>query len=99
MIDVYEGDYLTVLLPYSEVCMHLRVAGTVMWAQVLADGVQLRDEHGAPYSFPIGHGEAGVRLLPAEAPIAVDCHSCGYTGTMVPDGRIDPSRAECRVCN
>jgi hypothetical protein len=66
VIDVTEGDYLKVVLPFSEVCMHMRVAGEEMWVEVLPHGAQLRDEHGAPFSFPIGHGEAGVRLVKEE---------------------------------
>lgn len=63
MVKASVGDYLQVRLPYSEVCMHMMVAGQVMWCEVLETGVQLRDEHGAPFSFPISHGEAGIRLI------------------------------------
>jgi hypothetical protein len=48
-------------LPYSEVCMHLRVAGTRMRARLLPDGmVQLLDQEGHQFSFPITAGEAGL---------------------------------------
>jgi hypothetical protein len=48
-------------LPYSEVCMHLRVAGTRMRARLLADGmVQLLDPDGHQFSFPITAAEAGL---------------------------------------
>jgi hypothetical protein len=48
-------------LPYSEVCMHLRVAGTRMRARLLPGGmVQLLDAGGREFSFPITAGEAGL---------------------------------------
>jgi hypothetical protein len=51
----------TVQLPSSEVCMHLRVAGTRMHAQLLPNGmVQLLGPDGSPFSFPITAGEAGL---------------------------------------
>jgi hypothetical protein len=47
--------------PHSEVCMHMRVAGRVMW-MVLLDGycVQLLTDGWEPFSIPILDGEAGV---------------------------------------
>jgi hypothetical protein len=52
---------LVLELPYSEVCMHLRVAGTRMRARLLSDGmVQLLDPDGHQFSFPITAGEAGL---------------------------------------
>jgi hypothetical protein len=51
----------TVQLPYSEVCMHLRVAGTRMRARLEQGGmVQLLGPDGSPFSFPITAGEAGL---------------------------------------
>jgi hypothetical protein len=51
----------TVQLPYSEVCMHLRVAGTRMHARLEQGGmVQLLGPDGSPFSFPITAGEAGL---------------------------------------
>jgi hypothetical protein len=48
-------------LPYSEVCMHLQVAGTRMRARLIADGmVQLLDADGGEFSFPITAAEAGL---------------------------------------
>jgi hypothetical protein len=50
-----------VQLPYSEVCMHLRVAGTRMHARLEPSGmVQLLGPDGSPFSFPITAGEAGL---------------------------------------
>jgi hypothetical protein len=55
------GQELVLQLPYSEVCMYLRVAGTRMRARLLADGmVQLLDPDGHQFSFPITAGEAGL---------------------------------------
>ena len=48
-------------LPYSKVCMHLRVAGTRMRARLQPDGmVQLLQPDGRDFSFPITAGEAGL---------------------------------------
>jgi hypothetical protein len=57
-------DQETVLeLPYSEVCMHLRVAGSRTRARLVADGmVQLLDGDGREFSFPITAAEAGLDL-------------------------------------
>jgi hypothetical protein len=55
----------TVQLPFSEVCMHLRVAGTRMRARLEPDGmVQLLGPDGSPFSFPITAGEAGLDYDP-----------------------------------
>lgn len=50
--------YLT--LPHTEVCVHLGVAGKRMLCELL-DGcaVQLFDENGKKFSFPITRYEAG----------------------------------------
>jgi hypothetical protein len=48
-------------LPYSEVCMHLGVAGTRMRARLEPNGmVQLLDADGRAFSFPITAAEAGL---------------------------------------
>jgi hypothetical protein len=59
--SVQVGDEVVVELPFSEVCMHLRVAGTRMWVRYLGQlqGVQLLDDAGAPFSAPITPAEAG----------------------------------------
>lgn len=47
-------------LPYSEVCMHMKIAGKTMWVEpVGSNAAQLYDEFGRPFSFPITKGEAG----------------------------------------
>ena len=49
------------ILPYSEVCMHMKVAGTKMLGELVEDGrmVQLYNLSGEPFSMPITRGEAG----------------------------------------
>lgn len=47
-------------LPYSEVCMHMKVAGTTMFGDLVSPTmVQLVDYEGHDFSFPITVGEAG----------------------------------------
>jgi len=56
----------SVVLPCSEVCMSLRVAGRTMRYALAANprggdpAVQLLDDDGRPFSFPITLGEAGL---------------------------------------
>lgn len=48
-------------LPYSEVCMHLRLAGRLRWVAPVDHGMaQIYDEHGRPFSAPILRSEAGL---------------------------------------
>jgi hypothetical protein len=63
MIKANVGDTVRVELPYSEVCMHMRVAGKIMSVHVQEHGAQLVTGDGRPFSFPITHGEAGVTLV------------------------------------
>lgn len=53
-------DSVNLMLPYSEVCMHLKVAGRTRPVEILPDGVQIYNWDGTKFSFPITHGEAGV---------------------------------------
>lgn len=47
-------------LPYSEVCMSMKVAGQVMLGELREnDMVQLYELNGREFSFPITRGEAG----------------------------------------
>lgn len=55
-----DGDRVKVELPYTEVCMHLGVDGQVREIEILSRGVQIYNEDGTKFSFPILHGEAGV---------------------------------------
>ena len=58
------GDVVRVRLPYSEVCIHMRVAGKPMNVQLLQEGsspmAQLLNDDGSRFSFPILLGEAGI---------------------------------------
>jgi hypothetical protein len=48
-------------LPYSEICLHLGIAGTRMGARLQPNGmVQLLDADGRDFSFPITAAEAGL---------------------------------------
>lgn len=57
------GEAFQTELPYSEVCMHMRVAGTTMTVVVVGPmeqpAAQLHKD-GRPFSFPVTLGEAGV---------------------------------------
>lgn len=53
------GDTVLMILPYSEVCMHLKIAGQARQVQLLHGAAQIYSEDGTPFSFPVGCGEAG----------------------------------------
>jgi hypothetical protein len=56
------ADAELVELPYSEVCMHMRVAGRLMWVARIGERMaQLYDDGGRKFSAPITSGEAGLR--------------------------------------
>lgn len=55
------GDEIWLVLPASEVCQHLQVAGHLHVVRVLEDGAQLVELDGTNRSSPISHGEAGVK--------------------------------------
>lgn len=59
-IDVVVGDQWVAEMPYSEVCMHLGVAGKRHRVQLTARGVQLLNGNGEPISLPVLPGEGGV---------------------------------------
>lgn len=65
---VKPGETVLCVMPHSEVCMHMQVAGRVMHAEFrqtkypdwIAQSVQLFDpKDGRPFSSPIMLGEAG----------------------------------------
>ena len=58
---VRPGERVTIEMPWSEVCMHMRIAGRVMQAEVLPGGwsAQIYDMKGQPFSAPVTTGEAG----------------------------------------
>ena len=59
------GEKVKKYMPYSEVCMHMRVSGKVMVAEMISERmVQLYKLDGEPFSFPISTGEAGIFTPP-----------------------------------
>ena len=55
------GSTVTLVLPYSEVNMHMRVAGQIRNVKVLPDNsAQILNSDGSPFSFPVLWGEAGI---------------------------------------
>jgi len=63
-VSVQAGDVVRLRLPWSEVCMHMRVAGKPMNIQVVVEGTstvaQLLTDDGTRFSSPILLGEAGI---------------------------------------
>lgn len=74
MVKAYAFQHVTLDLGYSEVNIHLRVAGKRVNALVQPRGVQLLDEDGGNFSFPITHSEAGVEYL--GIPALADHYGC-----------------------
>lgn len=55
------GDRFWTIMPYSEVCLHMKIAGKEMIVQVLNHtSAQVYTLEGEEFSFPITTGEAGV---------------------------------------
>ena len=54
------GTVVSLELPWSEVCMHLKVAGQTRSVEVLPNGAQILNADGSKFSFPVTHGEAGI---------------------------------------
>lgn len=83
MIDAQIGTFVEAVLPYSEVCVHLGVAGKEMLVAVIADGAQLFDDDGRLFSMPITWGEAGLRV---EKEGDAMCFTCGLEmKVIIPD--------------
>lgn len=63
-IDLRIGDRWLATMPYSEVCMHMKIAGTKMLCEFTntpySPMVQLHSRDGRVFSAPISTGEAGV---------------------------------------
>lgn len=87
-VNLNRGDIAMIEIGYSEVCVHMRVAGKVMPVQVttgLHPAAQLLDASGKPYSFPVTLGEAGIYTDSTGQPYAypaptVRCGNCGCLG-------------------
>ena len=75
-LNLTPGNRYQAAMPYSEACMHLKVAGKTMWFEIVGDEypmVQLLERRGPDvkqgdvmitplqvFSFPITLGEGGV---------------------------------------
>jgi hypothetical protein len=54
-------DAVRVVLPHSEVCMHMQVAGQTRWVAPVDGGMaQIYNEQGSRFSAPVTRGEAGL---------------------------------------
>ena len=88
---VKPGETVTLELPWSEVCMSMRVAGRT--AQVRLEPVddrdncvaQIFDAEGRPFSFPVLPGEAGIMRNTDGwyyyPPVRWTCAVCGNAST------------------
>lgn len=90
-----DGMVVAVELPYSEVNMHMRVAGKVMNVEVHPTMAQILSDDGKPFSFPITHGEAGIRLVDESwlAEIVTGFIECGLWWGVEIEGSHDFTRA------
>lgn len=62
MLRVAVGDvyFMYAGLPFSEVCIHMHVAGMPAWVELVSDHEAQLYVGGKPYSAPITPGEAGL---------------------------------------
>lgn len=59
-VGVVIGQVVRLVLPWSEVCMHLRLAGHARAVRLTDEGMaQILDDDGREVSFPILANEAG----------------------------------------
>jgi hypothetical protein len=55
------GNAVRVVLPHSEVCMHMRLAGKTRWAAPVGEHMaQIYSDDGSRFSAPVTLGEAGL---------------------------------------
>lgn len=59
-VRVKSGDVVRLQMPWSEVCMHLRVADQVRNVKVHDTSASILNEDGTAYTFPVTHGEVGI---------------------------------------
>jgi hypothetical protein len=62
-VFIKPGDTVEVILPHSEVCMHMRVAGKRAKVELTTSkfpAAQIRRENGMAFSNPVLTGEAGL---------------------------------------
>lgn len=86
-INLKRGSIAFVELPYSEVLMHMRVAGQILPVEITGTdylSAQILDASGKPFSFPVTLGEAGIYTdstgTPYAYPADVPCANCGTRG-------------------
>jgi hypothetical protein len=64
LVEVKPGEIFEAEMPYSEVCMYMKVAGKRMGVKVITarerKAAQLYNLDGQPFSFPVTLGEVGV---------------------------------------
>jgi hypothetical protein len=60
---VQPGDTVELILPHSEVCMHMKVAGKLAKVELIATQyapvAQIKRQDGTNFSFPVSYGEGG----------------------------------------
>jgi len=60
-VRIESGERGRTVMPHSEVCMHMSVAGRAMLFELLESGhVQLLNDDGTVFSAPVSSGEGGV---------------------------------------
>jgi hypothetical protein len=80
-------EEFTTDLPFSEVCMHLRVAGTRMRARLEPNQmVQLLQPDGSQFSFPITAGQVGLEIDGAGAWLTTVDHDPDGPASDLPAG-------------
>lgn len=67
IVRLVPGECVRLELPYSEVCMHMRIAGAVHEVELCRDGTglgmaQIIDDDGRPFGPPVTPGEAGILM-------------------------------------
>jgi hypothetical protein len=71
MIEIRVGKVYDLLMPYSEVCMAMRIAGTIQTVKVCENGAYLDGGDGPP----ITHGEAGIYDSPLDGLYAYEAET------------------------
>lgn len=59
-IELEVGDKLQLEMPYSEVMMHMKLAGKVCYIEVGRTSVRILGDDGRPNTGSVTHGEAGL---------------------------------------
>lgn len=72
---VRQGDVVTHTMPYSEVCMYMKVAGQVRPVLILSNMAQIMNHNGTQFSAPVTFGEAGIYTDSATGLHYVPSHS------------------------